>query len=82
MTNGFTGAKCPVLPTIKNGFVVDVTREYYFGDEARVQCNRGYKLTGTNLIQCGASQYFENVPKCEGKQNGKLVYIVELFLLF
>lgn len=62
-----TGAKCPVLPTIKSGFIVDPTREYYFGDEARVQCNRGYKLTGSNIIQCGPSQRFDNVPSCDGE---------------
>lgn len=50
---------------IIHGFVVDETREYYFGDEARVQCNRGYKLTGSNIIQCGTHQKFENVPTCE-----------------
>ncbi|XP_032681239.1 sushi, von Willebrand factor type A, EGF and pentraxin domain-containing protein 1 isoform X1 [Odontomachus brunneus] len=58
-------AKCPLLPTIKNGFVVDTGRDYYFGDEARVQCNRGYKLTGSNIIPCGPHRYFDNVPTCE-----------------
>jgi len=61
------GAKCPILPTIKNGFVVDTGRDYLFGDEARVQCNRGYKLTGSNIIQCGPYQRFDNVPTCEGR---------------
>ena len=60
------GAKCPLLPTIKNGFIVDTTREYFYGDEARVQCNRGYKLSGSNIIQCGPNQRFDNVPTCEG----------------
>lgn len=54
---------------IKNGYVVDPTREYYFGDEARVQCNRGYKLTGSNIIQCGPNQLFDNVPTCEGNKS-------------
>ncbi|EZA50646.1 Sushi, von Willebrand factor type A, EGF and pentraxin domain-containing protein [Ooceraea biroi] len=58
-------ATCPILPTIKNGFVVDIGRDYFFGDEARVQCNRGYKLTGSNIIQCGPYQRFDNVPTCE-----------------
>lgn len=61
------GAKCPLLPTIKNGFVVDTTKDYFYGDEARVQCNRGYKLSGSNIIQCGPNQLFDNVPTCEGK---------------
>lgn len=61
------GAKCPLLPTIKNGFVVDTSREYFYGDEARVQCNRGYKLSGSNIIQCGPNQRFDNVPTCEGR---------------
>ncbi|XP_012280254.1 sushi, von Willebrand factor type A, EGF and pentraxin domain-containing protein 1 [Orussus abietinus] len=58
-------AQCPVLPTIKNGFLVDGRRQYFFGDDATVQCNRGYKLTGPNVIQCGPQQKFENVPSCE-----------------
>lgn len=34
-------ALCPIFPEIKNGFIVDQTRIYMFGDEARVQCYKG-----------------------------------------
>lgn len=62
-----SGAECPELPTIDNGFVIDPSRQYFYGDEARVQCHRGFKLTGgSSIIKCGASQKFSNVPKCEG----------------
>jgi len=62
------GAECLVLPEIHNGFVIDQTRKYLYGDEARVQCHRGFKLTGgPSIIKCGANQTFSNVPKCEGK---------------
>ncbi|KAK7873875.1 hypothetical protein R5R35_005737 [Gryllus longicercus] len=60
-----TRAKCYDFPTIKNGFVTDTSREYYFGDEARVQCHKGYKLTGSNIIKCGIHQKFDNPPTCE-----------------
>ncbi|XP_069668601.1 uncharacterized protein uif isoform X2 [Periplaneta americana] len=60
-----TRARCPKFPIIKNGFVTDPSREYYFGDEARVQCYKGYKLTGSNIIKCGIGQEFMNPPKCE-----------------
>lgn len=70
------GAKCPTLPTIKNGFVVESGKDYYFSDEARVQCNRGYKLTGSNIISCGPNQRFENVPTCEGKVGTNLPLLV------
>lgn len=61
------GAECTILPEINNGFVIDQTRKYYYGDEARVQCHRGFKLTGgPSIIKCGANQTFTNVPKCEG----------------
>nr|CAD7258136.1 unnamed protein product [Timema shepardi] len=60
-----TRAHCPEFPVVKSGFVTDVTREYYFGDEARVQCHKGYKLIGSNIIKCGVDQKFLNVPKCE-----------------
>lgn len=61
------GAECPILPEINNGFVIDQTRKYFYGDEARVQCHRGFKLTGgPSIIKCGTNQTFSNVPKCEG----------------
>jgi hypothetical protein len=44
-----------------------MSREYYFGDEARVQCYKGYKLTASNVIKCGIGQEFLNPPKCEGE---------------
>lgn len=62
-----TGAECSELPTIDNGFIIDPSRQYLYGDEARVQCHRGFKLTGgSSIIKCGALQKFLNVPKCEG----------------
>lgn len=64
--NLISGAKCPELPQIPNGFVTDTSREYFFNDEARVQCFKGYKLIGNNIIRCGTNQQFNNLPKCEG----------------
>jgi len=64
---GFIGARCLQFPVIKNGFVTDTSHDYYFGDEARVQCYKGYKLTGSNIIKCGVGQEFLNPPKCEGE---------------
>ncbi|KAK6617037.1 hypothetical protein RUM44_005394 [Polyplax serrata] len=60
-----TRAICPNFPTIRNGFVTDLSRDYYYGDEGRVQCHRGYKLTGPNIIRCGVNQEFSDVPRCE-----------------
>jgi phosphatidate phosphatase PAH1 len=50
-----------------------MSREYYFGDEARVQCYKGYKLTGSNIIKCSIGQEFLNPPKCEGESSAYLV---------
>ncbi|KAK9881868.1 hypothetical protein WA026_018067 [Henosepilachna vigintioctopunctata] len=58
-------AKCPVFPEIKNGFIVDSARQYFFNDEARVQCQKGYKLIGNSILRCGDNQQFNNPPKCE-----------------
>lgn len=58
-------AACPNLPEIPNGYIIDSNRKYFFQDEARVQCNRGYKLIGKSSISCGANQTFEDIPTCE-----------------
>lgn len=61
------GAECPVIPEIANGLTIDSSKQYYYGDEARVQCHKGFKLTsGSSIIKCGPDQKFLNVPKCEG----------------
>lgn len=60
-----TRKHCYKLPEVKNGFIVDPTRKYFFGDEARVQCYKGYKLNGTNIIRCSSEQNFDNVPTCD-----------------
>ncbi|XP_018027289.2 sushi, von Willebrand factor type A, EGF and pentraxin domain-containing protein 1, partial [Hyalella azteca] len=56
---------CSRFPKITNGFVTDMTRKYHFGDEARVQCHRGFRLVGSPLIKCGAEDEFINLPTCE-----------------
>ncbi|CAG9863735.1 unnamed protein product [Phyllotreta striolata] len=58
-------AKCPEFPEIQNGFLTDTARDYYFNDEARVQCFKGYKLIGNSIIRCGENQLFNNAPRCE-----------------
>ncbi|XP_045124302.1 sushi, von Willebrand factor type A, EGF and pentraxin domain-containing protein 1-like isoform X1 [Portunus trituberculatus] len=57
--------RCHQFPEIANGFVTDLSRDYYFGDEARVQCHRGYRLMGSAIIQCGPEQQFINLPTCQ-----------------
>lgn len=60
------GAKCPEFPEIENGFILDKSREYYYNDEARVQCYKGFKLIGNSILRCAENQQFNNAPKCEG----------------
>ncbi|KAG8179313.1 hypothetical protein JTE90_016418 [Oedothorax gibbosus] len=57
--------RCPVLPEIENGFIIDKDKEYFFGDEGRVQCFRGYKLEGSPTIKCGEDQNFSNTSVCK-----------------
>ncbi|XP_074599235.1 sushi, von Willebrand factor type A, EGF and pentraxin domain-containing protein uif isoform X2 [Brevipalpus obovatus] len=56
---------CTNLPEIPNGYIIDTGKKYLFQDEARVQCNRGYKLIGKSTINCGPNQTFEELPTCE-----------------
>ncbi len=71
--------RCHTLPKVPNGFVVgggggggapgDQGRpaEHYYGDQARVECHRGYTRIGSNIISCGAEGEFSNVPTCQGE---------------
>ncbi|XP_076318247.1 uncharacterized protein LOC143229580 isoform X1 [Tachypleus tridentatus] len=56
--------QCLILPEIKNGFVVKPQRNFFFGDEGRVQCHRGFRLEGNSVITCGPNQTFVNLPSC------------------
>lgn len=57
--------QCSVLPDIENGFILDTKRRYYFSDEAKVQCHRGFKLEGKSNMKCGPNTDFEDVPVCK-----------------
>ncbi|KAG1655606.1 Fibropellin-1 [Nymphon striatum] len=57
-------ARCPILPEIENGFLTEIQQNFFFGDEAKVQCHRGYKLVGQSIIRCGPNQTFTNIPEC------------------
>lgn len=59
-----SGAKCPILPEIENGFLTEIQQTFLFGDETKVQCHRGYKLVGQSIIRCGPNQTFTNLPEC------------------
>ncbi|UYV83192.1 clec-78 [Cordylochernes scorpioides] len=57
-------AQCPIVPEIANGFVMEPQRPYFFGDEAKVQCHRGFRLEGNAVITCGPNQNFTELPMC------------------
>jgi hypothetical protein len=61
-----TKKRCFTFPDIENGYIVDKSREYFYGDQAKVECHRGYSRIGSNIINCGEDQKFMNLPKCEG----------------
>lgn len=57
-------AHCPTLPEIDNGFIIDQENNFFFGDEGKIQCHKGYKLDGSPTIQCGVNQTFTEASKC------------------
>ena len=67
--------QCFVFPEIENGYVIDKTRKYFYGDQAKVECHRGYNRIGSNIITCGDDQEFTNLPKCEGGCNSNLFLV-------
>jgi len=56
--------QCKNFPEIPNGFMNNLTRKYFFGDESRVQCLRGFRLNGSTIIRCGLEGEFTQVPTC------------------
>ncbi|XP_055635764.1 uncharacterized protein LOC129775276 isoform X1 [Toxorhynchites rutilus septentrionalis] len=60
-----TRKRCYKFPNIENGFYVDRTRQYYYGDEVRIQCHKGYRQVGPNIVKCNADQEFDAIPTCE-----------------
>jgi hypothetical protein len=59
--------QCHDFPEIDDGYVVDKTIDYFYGDQARVECHRGFARIGSNIITCGGSAAFENLPTCQDK---------------
>lgn len=60
---------------------MDRTRQYFYTDEARIQCYKGYKQIGSNIVKCSADQEFDTLPTCEGKMN-ETVSTLELLIMF
>eukprot|EP00096_Caligus_rogercresseyi_P005025 TRINITY_DN1980_c0_g2_i1.p1 TRINITY_DN1980_c0_g2~~TRINITY_DN1980_c0_g2_i1.p1 ORF type:complete len:2992 (-),score=731.35 TRINITY_DN1980_c0_g2_i1:531-9380(-) len=58
---------CAQFPDIPNGYIVDRKHEYFYEDEALVECHRGYSRIGNNIIKCGSDKTFQDVPLCEDK---------------
>ena len=54
-------------PQIADGFITDRSAAYHYGEQARVQCHRGFRLVGSPLITCGEDEEFLNPPTCEGE---------------
>ncbi len=59
--------QCHKFPEVENGYIVDKTREYFYGDQAQAECHRGYSRIGSNIITCLDGNKFEEPPKCEDK---------------
>ena len=60
--------RCHTFPELENGYIIDSDSEYYFGDETKVECYRGYQRIGGNVITCGPDRQFTDLPRCEGKE--------------
>jgi len=62
--------QCSVLPEVENGFILDPRKKYFFGDEARVVCHRGFRIQEGSIfkrdtsIKCGTNGTFVDVPVC------------------
>src|SRR5690606_20871550 len=70
---------CQAPPIIPNGYLVHangtlllntatysaLSGRFMFENELRVQCHRGYRLTGSSIIKCTADRVFSEPPVCE-----------------
>ena len=73
-----TKIRCHKFPELENGHIFDKDREYYYGDQTKAECYKGYSRNATvvddtvvgsssNIITCGPDGIFTGVPKCEDK---------------
>uniref|UniRef100_T1IXR4 Uncharacterized protein n=1 Tax=Strigamia maritima TaxID=126957 RepID=T1IXR4_STRMM len=58
-------SRCYSIPKIQNAFILGANKDYFYGDEAVVQCFRGYKLNGNKILTCDANQVFSTPPTCD-----------------
>jgi len=59
-----TRKRCFNFPEIENGLIEDQKKPYYYQDQAKVRCYKGFRLIGSNIISCGEDEEFTNLPKC------------------
>ena len=59
-----TRKRCFKFPEIENGIIEDQKKPYYYQDQAKVRCYKGFRLIGSNIISCGEEEEFTNLPKC------------------
>lgn len=60
-----SGVQCQVPEKVVNGYI-SAPDEAYFGDTIDVNCDLGYRLSGSATVTCQANQQFENIPECMG----------------
>lgn len=64
--NQCKAVNCPVPVIPQNGDIKDSKTSFKFGDIIRFECDQGYKLIGSDNLQCLASgSWFGNQPTCE-----------------
>ena len=59
--------RCYDFPELANGYIIDKSKEYFYGDTARAECYSGYNRIGSNVITCSEDQTFTGLPECEDK---------------
>ncbi|VDI22601.1 receptor-type tyrosine-protein phosphatase T [Mytilus galloprovincialis] len=61
-----TGVSCPTLPKVDNALPPTKLEGYRYPETLNITCETGYKVEGSDLLQCNSSGKWGFIPQCKG----------------
>ncbi|CAG2220214.1 Phosphatidylinositol phosphatase PTPRQ,Tyrosine-protein phosphatase non-receptor type 11 [Mytilus edulis] len=63
------GVSCPTLPKVDNALPPTKLQGYRYPETLKITCETGYKVEGSDLLQCNSSGKWGFIPQCKVDQN-------------